>query len=215
MYKLLLISFLLTSCIGSDNIEVVQYFEGTNKIKYKRIYKSLEDKELGNFIQMNYDADGVLVEEVQIKKNRLEGLALSYFDNGTVKSKGHYLHGVKEGIHSWYNRDGALITEKLYIAGDNVLLKNYAVFHNIKKEGYSVYRVKNDTALIAEGQLVFNDDGSYNREFSFYYITDIQDNLRLGDTCHFQIELFLGNSDAKSISKFRIGNIDINSLVSG
>jgi antitoxin component YwqK of YwqJK toxin-antitoxin module len=87
----------------------------------------------------------------------LHGICKEYYDNGTLKSEGHYLNEERHGIWKWYYREGALEQESHYLNNDLMSQKSYYKDGITLKEEY-------------DGFLWFkyNEDGTIT--YAFYEI---------------------------------------------
>ena len=74
--------------------------------------------ESGDTVLQNYNEKGILVSEVTVKNNKMNGVAFNYYDNGVIQNEINYKDGVKHGRATWNYENGALFRETDYIDGE-------------------------------------------------------------------------------------------------
>jgi len=70
---------------------------------------------VGNGKWIDYNPEGIIECEGTYKDNRVEGPVIFYYENGSVKSKGQYLHWKKPiGLWKYYDKKGNLVHSMTY-----------------------------------------------------------------------------------------------------
>lgn len=69
----------------------------------------------GNGIWIDYDPDGRKVSQGTYRNNKTEGPAMLFYEDGSVKAKGDYMH-VKKKIGWWtfYDRQGNIVSRRKF-----------------------------------------------------------------------------------------------------
>lgn len=85
---------------------------------YNRILTSRKEVKLvnGRYIEhgtsYQFNDKGILNQLYTFKDGILNGIYISYFDNGNINVKGKYLNGEKNGIWEFFNQKGVLIKKE-------------------------------------------------------------------------------------------------------
>lgn len=122
--------------------------------KKNGIFKTFDKK--GDLLTLEKYRDGELV--VDSEESVILDLRNTYHEDGTLKSTGGYVDGIKEGTHRLYDRDGNLEGGELYSKGEKI------------------------------GEGIIDDTGAYQGYWKLYYPTgelqaegEYEDTKRIGD----------------------------------
>jgi len=103
-----------------------KYFEGDSKTPYsgwlcarydngqlESISKFVDG--IGNGIWINYDPDGKKESQGTLVNNKTTGLAKTFYENGSVKAEGKFIHlRRKIGWWKYYDREGNVVSKRFY-----------------------------------------------------------------------------------------------------
>ncbi|XLS30276.1 toxin-antitoxin system YwqK family antitoxin [Flavobacteriaceae bacterium M23B6Z8] len=110
---------------SSSDSSVRYYQKGSDKPFTGLLYARYDNGELqsvqqfvdgvGNGTWTNYDPDGRKESEGTYKDNRVEGPVTFFYENGSIKAKGQYVHW-KNPIGWWifYDRQGNIVSKRRY-----------------------------------------------------------------------------------------------------
>lgn len=210
---IILIAF-LTSC--NSIVEDVEYYSNTDIIKSKKIYNSIEDKKLGNYVYFEYDSIGLKKTVLNYKKNKLNGNAYFYYPNGNIKSSTRYLNDKEFGVIKVYTEKGNLNKELLCINDRDVIIKVFMKYSEIKSFGFRIFPLFNDTIneYDYEGRIIYDTNMNIIDSVTFYY--DIQKKEKFGDDHILKVKL-LGEAFrnfSTNINLF-LGELDLNDFSNG
>jgi len=108
IFIFLVIAIVISACNSFTNN---QEKEDTGK-------PAIRFSENGDTVLINYNEKGLLLSEVTVKNNKMNGLTYNYYDNGKIMNEITYTDGVKNGRATWNYENGKLYRETLYKAGE-------------------------------------------------------------------------------------------------
>ena len=79
---------------------------------------SIKYNENGDTVLINYNDKGLLLSEVTVKNNKMNGLAYNYYENGKIQNEISYVDGIKNGRATWNYENGKLYRETSYKDGE-------------------------------------------------------------------------------------------------
>lgn len=186
-----LILFVFAACNKTKSIEEVVYFDNTNIVKSKKVYKNKASKQIGVYTEYTFTKDGNLYSEKEYENHKPLGLYRLYYANGNVKIESILVGNEVKGVQRFFNERNKVISESFIINNKGVLIKKYVTFIDDSLKAYDIYRLKNDTATRMEGTLIYDSNMNFINRKSFYYKDDIEDTLVLHQKSDFVVTLFL------------------------
>jgi antitoxin component YwqK of YwqJK toxin-antitoxin module len=115
-------------------------------------------------LHKEFNAEGTLVREMEIKNGQLDGQVVFYSLSGKVEEKGHYAEGKKSGVWHQFNDAGSKIGEAFYKEGqkdgiwtiwDDQGVKRYHMVYSMGKK-IDVWKMWDERAVLVS-ERTYND----------------------------------------------------------
>lgn len=188
----------------NSNYEKNEYFS-SGKLKEKKVFQNKTDFNNGsNYRCYRYYESGKIISTFEMRQNQIEGDYLTYFENGNIKLRIPFKHGIYNGLGSSYNSDGSLKEEIIYFKGKSILEMKTSSFKDFLKK---TYYYLNQGTFQDRGSLIY-ENGHLVKEKSFYCIINSTDTISIKKkSLEFEITMFTYGENNK-ITNLYIGTLN-------
>ena len=187
---------------GKENGKFLIYFFGsdvdsTQQIQIKTFYE--DGKITGK--RYEYNRSGVQIEQSEWKDNFYNGLYLSYYPQGNLKTEIEYKEGNINGKYTGYYQDGKTVHYKIdVINGDTVFVRYYpdgkiqlkaALVGNGYVGDFSTYYSNGKIRVKGQYDSLNKENGQwteYSQDGNINYTNSYENGTRHGDEIHYSLD---------------------------
>ena len=111
-----------------QNIDNVKYIKGNKVIAYQRWSDNILVEKWGEIPDgpvMILHSSGSLASLITYKEQERNGVALGFFEGGTLETLVNYKMGVPEGKNMIYYPEGSIHVESKFVGGKEIYFKQY------------------------------------------------------------------------------------------
>jgi hypothetical protein len=194
---------MLISCKKQETEKNEYYPDG--KLWRKTVYSSVKDKDK-NFHLYEFYENGIIKNLRNYENGIMQGKCLNYYDNGNIRSVFYYDKGKLNSTGRYYNENGKLTDKGLFINDSMVVKEEFIYNGNILQ--LNVFSKKNEN-FEQTGYLLYDYNGRFGLDNSFYYITSSLDSVRLGDSLKINLNFITHNTKGARLA-LSLGELDEN-----
>ena len=167
---------MLISCKKEETEKNEYYPDG--KLWRKTVYMSGKDKDK-DFRIYEFFENGNIKNIRDFESGIMQGRSMNYYENGKVKSVFYYDRGKLNSTGRYYNEEGKLTDKGLFI-NDSLVVKE-EIFYKGNMLKINVFS-KRDNDFKQTGNLLYDNNGRFGLDNSFYYVSSSQDSVKYGDS---------------------------------
>jgi hypothetical protein len=140
------------------------------------------------------------------ENGRMQGKSLNYHDNGKVKSVFYYDNGKLNSTGRYYNEEGKLTDKGLFI-NDSMVIKEEIIYKGNMLQ-LKAFTKKNEN-FEQNGYLLYDNNGRFGLDNSFYYIASSPDSVKLGESLKINLNFITHKTKGARLA-LSLGQLDEN-----
>jgi hypothetical protein len=183
----------LYSCKNESN-EKKEYYE-SGSLKKKTVYMSPENK--ADYREYQYYQDEQIKDLNEFENGVRNGRSFSYYKNGGIKTVYYYDKGKLTSVGRFYDEKGRLTDKGLFI-NDSLVVKEEFYYSDNKMQVNAFSKLSG--AFEQAGSLLYDKQGMFGMDHSFYYITSSKDSIQFGDSILVNVNMIARKEKGSNIS---------------